>query len=74
MPGQRGVVGVWSEGGGSGQRGCLGGGSPILRGVSHFLERVSHFRENGGPPAPTMLEYGQCTVGTHPTGMHTYLL
>ena len=47
-------------------------GLPFSEGVSHFTEGVFHFSENTRPPP--IREYGQCAVGTHPTGMHTCYL
>ena len=74
VPGQRGVS-HFSE-----------GRSPIFqRGISHFSEGrstifqrgVSYLGVGGSPILEKMgdtlpiREYGQCTVGTHPTGMHS---
>ena len=42
-------------------------------GVSHYSHGVSHFFRNGRTPEmgePPKREYGECTFGTHPTGMH----
>ena len=56
---------------------CPGGvcaqGGGVSSGVSHFSQRgwVSPiFQKMGDPP---IREYGQCAVGTYPTGMHPCL-
>ena len=72
LSGERGS-GIWSEeeegwSGREGRWGVLSSFTIFQRELPFFT--IFHFRENGRPP-PKIGEYGQCAVGTHPTGMHT---
>ena len=63
---------VWSGGGlfGGGVGGCSGqGGGMSGRGGSHPPRR----KTRKITPVHSTREYDQCTVGTHPTGMHSCL-
>ena len=62
------VGGTWSRGGVCGQRGVSGQG-----GLPFSLKMGDPTSQKWETPAPTVQEYCQCAVGTHPTGMHSFI-